>query len=354
MTENKLFSGSCQAMGTRVQIHLYAGDENRAELYFEMAFDEIRRIDRTLSHYQDRSELTRINRSAARKAVTTDPEVFRFLELGFEYSRRSGGAFDVTIGPLVRLWGFFHGSMQVPSDDDLRQTLGTVGWQRVALDPAWRSIQFLTPGVELDPGALGKGYAVDRVVSLLRDEGVHAALIDAGSSSIYGLGSPPGKPGWIVRVPYPGNPSRCLSTVNLRDNSLSTSGSYEKFFRLRGRTYCHILDPRTGRPVGGMLQTTVISPHATDSEALSTIAFVSGPRTSLELLQETSGASALWVLGEPGTGDQIQTWNWTEPVLAVGGLAYRSSIEALLPEESEIQENAFQPSKELVTKGNDK
>jgi FAD:protein FMN transferase len=313
MAENRLFSSSCQAMGTSVEIHLYAAEENRAALYFEMAFDEIRRIDRTLSRYQNQSELVRINRLAAREAVTTDPEVFRFLQLAFDYSRRSGGAFDMTISPLLNLWGFSHGTMRVPSDDDLRKTRTAIGWQKVALDPASRTVRFTAPGVELDPGALGKGYAVDCVVSLLREERVTAALIDAGSSSVYGLGSPPGKPGWVVRVPRPGNPSHSLSTVSLCNNSLSTSGSYEKFFRWQGHTYCHILDPRTGMPVDGVLQTTVISPHASESEALSTIAFISGPQISAELLQQTIGASALWVLGQPESGDQIQTWNWPEP-----------------------------------------
>ena len=329
MVDKRLFSGSCHAMGTKFHIHLYTTDENRAALCFETAFDEIRRIDRTLSHYQELSELTRINRLAAREAITTDPEVFRFLQTGFEYSRRSGGAFDMTVGPLLRLWGFFRGNMRVPSDDELRQTLDVVGWQRVTLDPDWRSVQFLTPGVELDPGALGKGHAVDRVAALLRELGVHAALIDAGSSTVYGLGCPPGKPGWTVRVPPPGNPSRCLSTVSLRDNSLSTSGSYEKFFRWQGHTYGHILDPRTGIPVQGVLQTTVISPRATDSEALSTIAFVSGPQASTKLLQETSGASAIWVLGDSETGDQVRTWNWPETAPALTGIEPRSSAEAL-------------------------
>ena len=329
MVDNKLFSGSCHAMGTKVQIHLYTTDENRAALCFETAFDEIRRIDRTLSHYQDLSELTRINRRAAREEITTDPEVFRFLQVGFEYSRRSGGAFDMTVGPLLRLWGFFDGAMRVPSDTDLRQTLAVVGWHRVALDPAWRGIQFLAPGVELDPGALGKGHAVDRVVALLREEGVQAALIDAGSSTIYGLGSPPGQPGWMVRVPHPGNPSRCLSTVSLRDNSLSTSGSYEKSFRWQGHTYCHILDPRTGYPVEGVLQTTVVSPRATDSEALSTIAFVSGPQSSEKLLQETSGTSALWVLGDSAKGDEVHTWNWPHLGVTFEGLASNISAEVL-------------------------
>jgi len=325
MTERRLFSDSCHAMGTRVEIHLYATDANRAALYFEMAFDEIRRVERTLSLYQNQSELVRINRIAAREAVTTDPEVFRFLQTGFEYSRRSGGAFDMTVGPLLRLWGFSNRTMRVPSDDELRQALATVGWEKVALDPASRTVQFREPGVELDPGAIGKGYAVDCVASLLREEGVNAALIDAGSSSVYGLGAPPDKSGWLVRVPLPGNPSQWLSTVSLRNNSLSTSGSYEKFFRWRGHNYCHILDPRIGSPVNGVLQTTVISEHAADSEALSTIAFVSGFQTSTALLQEMKGISALWALGEPRTVDQIQSWNWPATV-AIEDLRYKSSV----------------------------
>jgi thiamine biosynthesis lipoprotein len=164
--------------------------------------------------------------------------------------------------------------------------------------------------MELDLGGIGKGYAVDRVVTLFREAGVQAAFIDAGSSSVYALGSPPGKDGWKVLVPKPGRRSSSITEVTLRDQSLSTSGSYEKFFRLNGKTYCHIMDPRTGYPVQGMLQTTVIAPTATETDALSTAMFVLGPRAGRSMLQSIPGASAIWITGASAARDAVEEFRW--------------------------------------------
>jgi thiamine biosynthesis lipoprotein len=164
--------------------------------------------------------------------------------------------------------------------------------------------------MELDLGGIGKGYAVDRVVTLFREGGVQAAFIDAGSSSVYALGSPPGKNGWKVLVPEPGKRSISITEVTLRDQSLSTSGSYEKFFRLNGKTYCHIMDPRTGYPVQGMLQTTVIASMATETDALSTAMFVLGPRAGRSMLQSIPGASAIWITGANAERDAVEEFRW--------------------------------------------
>jgi FAD:protein FMN transferase len=305
----QLFVESRQAMGTTFTIYLYAADEEKASAYFDAAFEEIERLDEALSNYRASSELSRINRLAGHEPVTTDPEVFQLLERSLAYGRRSGGAFDITVGPLMRAWGFFRGEGRYPAADDLTKARASVGWQHVALDPATRTVRFLVPGLELDLGGIGKGYAVDCVVALLRETGVKSALVDAGSSTIYAIGAPPGKPGWNVRVPQPGNRSETISTVVLRDSSLSTSGSYEKFFRFRGRTYGHIMNPQTGEPVQGVLQTTVITPEATDSDALSTAVFVMGPVTGKRLLQRVRGAKAFWMLGNRQV-PRTATWRW--------------------------------------------
>ena len=301
-----LFSESRQAMGTTFELHLYAADEVRAKELFEAAFDEIERVETALSNYRPSSELSRINSQAASAPVTTDPEVFGLLERAFWYSRRSDGAFDMTVGRLMKAWGFFRGSGRLPSDEELARVREQTGWRRVHLDPARRSVRFLAPGLELDPGGIGKGYALDRVATLLRENGVRAALLTSGSSSIYALGAPPGKPGWTVRVPDPLDRARTLSQVVLKDQSLSTSGNYEKFFRVGGRIYCHIMDPRTGRPVEGVLQTTVIAPEATDSDALSTTVFVLGPERGARVLAEVPGSAGLVVTDKSGAGRVVE------------------------------------------------
>src|SRR5260370_2128637 len=168
---DKLFVESRPAMGTTFTIYLYAPDAAAAEANFEAAFDEIERMEEALSNYRPSSELSRINRLAASENVTTDPEVFGLLRTSLEYGRRTEGAFDITVGPLMRAWGFFRGEGHYPSPDELARARGSVGWQNVVLDPARRTVHFLKPGVELDPGGVGRGYAVDRVIDLLREAG---------------------------------------------------------------------------------------------------------------------------------------------------------------------------------------
>lgn len=306
----RLFHEARPAMGTTFEIYLYADGDARATELFEAAFDEIERVEAALSNYRPSSELSRINASAATRDVVTDPEVFGLLKTSRDYSRTTDGAFDVTVGRLMKAWGFFRGRGHYPSGDELARAREETGWRRVTLDPATRTVRFLSP-VELDLGGIGKGYAVDRVASLLRENGVRAALVESGSSSIYALGAPPGKSGWEVHVPDPIARSRMLATVTLRDESISTSGNYEKFFRLDGRTYCHIMDPRTGSPVEGMLQTTVIAPSATDSDALSTALFVLGPERGGRVLDEHAGAAALFVTDKPEPA-RIVTVRWPD------------------------------------------
>ena len=161
-----------------------------------------------------------------------------------------------------------------------------VGWENIRLDPEQRTVRFLAAGIELDPGGIGKGYAVDRAIKILRARGVPAALLSAGSSTIYALGAPPGEAGWKVRVPSPHPEGGTISTVILRDTSLSTANLSEKNFVHEGQFYGAIMNPQTHQPVRGILQVTVISQSATDSDALSNALFVSGPEDRASLLGE--------------------------------------------------------------------
>lgn len=311
MKQPGLFVQSRNAMGTVFAIYLYAQDGEHAQASFEAAFDEIERLEEALSNYRTSSELSRINRLAARQAVTTDPEVFGLLETSLTYSQRSDGAFDATVGPLMRAWSFFRGEGRCPKDEELRSALENVGSKKVQLDPTRRTVRFATPGVELDLGAIGKGYAVDCVVRVLREAGVAAALVDAGSSTLYAMNAPPGKNGWTVRVPRPGDRSQTVSTVTLRNESLSTSGSYEKFFELDGRRYCHVMDPRKGTPVQGVLQTTLIASDGTTTDALSNAMFVMGPEAGRKLLATVPDSRGLWILGKVESQRVVQ-WQWQD------------------------------------------
>lgn len=309
----QIFSFTHPAMGTIYSLYLYANSRAEAEANARPVFQEIDRVEDLLSNYRESSELSRIDREASRSAVTTDPETFHFLQTSFAWSARSHGAFDITVGRLMKTWGFFRAHGGIPTDAQLAQVRQQVGWERVKLDPTQRTIRFLSPGIELDPGGIGKGYAVERAVRLLRAEHVTAALLSAGSSTIYALGAPPGQAGWKVRVPSPGDPAHILSTVILRDTSLSTANCSEKNFVQNGHLYCSIMDPHTLRPVEGMLQTTVIAPSATDSDALSNVFFVLSAKQSALLLRQLPQDSALIVAGKP-TAAQCETARWTATV----------------------------------------
>lgn len=282
------------AMGTIFTIDLYAPDQATAEQDMNLAFNEIDRLEALLSNYRPSSELSRISREAGSGPVVTDPETFRFLERSVYWSRVSGGAFDITVGPLLRAWGFFFHQGRIPSEAELNALRDKIGWQHIALDPATRSVSFTQhQPMELDPGSIGKGFAVESVEKLLRKQGVTSAFIDAGGSTLYAIGAIPGTAGWPIDVPDPLHPGKLAATIQLKDTSLSTGACTQKFFLKNGHRYCHIFDPRTMRPVEGVLQTTVIDPSATDSDALSTVVFVLSPAESRRLLDPVPDVQAL-------------------------------------------------------------
>ncbi len=313
----ELFSFDHPAMGTTWSLVLYADSRTDAAREADDAWAVVDDAETLLSNYKADSELSRVNRDAAMGPVTTDPQTFAFLRVSLGWSARSDGAFDITVGPLMRAWGFFRAVGRVPSDGELAATRRVVGWRKVVLEERARTVRFTAAGVELDPGGIGKGWAVDRVVAQLRADGVRAALVSAGSSTIYGLGAPPGEAGWSVRVPNPVG-GAALSTVLLRDGSLSTASCAEKHFELRGHQYCHIMDPRLLRPVEGRLQATVMTPDAVDGDALSNVMFVgSGVLRGRVMRGLPDGDRALVVEGSPEGGvSGCEGYRWPG---AVGG-----------------------------------
>jgi thiamine biosynthesis lipoprotein len=269
---------SADAMGSAYSLVLYGEDRNRMEAASGDAFDEVRRLDRLLSNYQPDSEWSRVNREAASHPVAVSRELFDLLAACVDYSRRSEGTFDITVGPLMKLWGFYRGTPHLPGQGEIAQAMRQIGYQDIVLDRGAGTVAFAKPGVNLDPGGVGKGYAVDRMVEVLKKDGIRSALVSAGGSSIYCLGAPPDEPGWSVQIKDPGNEFLHAAEVTLKDESLSTSGSYEKFFVAEGKTWSHIMDPRTGYPARGILSVSVIAPRTLDSEVWAKPYFIQGRR----------------------------------------------------------------------------
>jgi FAD:protein FMN transferase len=316
---SRTYCVSHPAMATEYSLYLYADSQEAAKRIAEPVFEEIDRVEELLSNYRESSELSRINREASAVEVTTDPETFQFLETSLAWSARSRGAFDITVGKLMKTWGFFGASGALPPEEQICAARNQTGWQKVRLNSVRRTVRFLSHGIELDPGGIGKGYAVDRAIKILRSRHIPTALLSAGSSTIYALGAPPGEPGWMVHVPAPGQETTIVSTIVLRDTSLSTASRSEKYFVDKGHLYGAIMDPCTLRPVEGVLQVTAISPSATDSDALSNALFVAGPQDRALLLEQRPQDSALIFLGNQLTWQhQATRWpaeiaNWHRP-----------------------------------------
>jgi thiamine biosynthesis lipoprotein len=310
----KLYTTTHPAMATVYTLYLYSGDPETAAAISQEVFDEVDRIEQLLSNYRDSSELSRINQNAAAAPVTTDPEMLDFLEQSTHWSAASDGAFDITVGKLMKAWGFYRHQGRIPPDAELQQLRSATGWQKVKLDPTTRTVAFASPGVELDPGGIGKGFAVDAAVRILRADHVEAAMLSAGSSTIYALGAPPHQAGWRVVVPGPLPLQATLSTVTLRDTSLSSADCSQKNFIVDGHLYCHIMDPRTMRPVEGRVQVSVVDPSATASDALSNVVFVEPPQQSIATLKANAPEARALIVSNSSGKTLCTAFRWQQPI----------------------------------------
>ena len=304
-SEELRLESSAEAMGSTYSLVLYGEDRVRLEAASEDAFEEVRRLDRVFSNYLPSSEWSEVNRYAAGRPVKVSDELFRLLSACVDYSRQSEGAFDISVGPLMRVWGFYKGSGRLPWRAEILGALSKVGYRNILLDTGAKTVRFAREGVELDPAGIGKGYAVDRMVDILRKDGVRSALVSASGSSIYALGTPPDETGWKVGIRDPNNEAKTVTEVTLKNESMSTSGNYEKFFLAEGKLYSHIMDPRTGYPAAGTLSASVIAPLTLDSEAWAKPFYVNGRDWAAK--HKPIGFRVYLCTGEAGT-EQSCAW----------------------------------------------
>ena len=293
------YEASHQAMATTYSVVAYGQDQTFLSEVVNEVFAEIDQLDDQMSNYKPESELSAINRDAALRDVIVSPQLFGLIRYSLDASRESGGGFDITVGPLMKLWGFFRGQGRLPSAAEIAQVQKRIGYQHVRVDDARRTLRFDQSGMELDLGGIAKGFAVDRAAEILRSSGVTAALISSGNSSIYALGSPPGERGWKITVRDPFHADQAANVFRLRNFALSTSGNYEKFFKINGKIYCHIMDPHTGWPVENMLSTVAAVPTGVETEALTKIFFVGGVDKSRRYL--ATHPNAIGILYQPGS-----------------------------------------------------
>jgi thiamine biosynthesis lipoprotein len=278
-------------MGTSIEVQAVGGDAATRKSAIDEAFAAFAEVDRLLSNYRDDSELSLVNGRAAAEAVNVSEPMFSVLEAARRVSTASNGAFDITVGPLVRLWGFHDKKPHLPAAAELAAVRPLVDYRNLLLDPQKHSVRFVRPGVEIDLGGIAKGFAVEIAADVLRRHGL-GGFIDAGGNQ-YLLGTPPGKRTWTVGIKNPDVPDRVMGVVETGEISVSTSADSSNFLVANGRKYGHILDPRTLEPSSAALSVTILSRDGTLADAMSKAAFILGPKAGLALVDSFPGMSAV-------------------------------------------------------------
>jgi thiamine biosynthesis lipoprotein len=270
-----------RAMATTFEVLLPFGAPN-ATPAAESALDLVDQLEAQLTVYRDDSEVSRLNQQAAHAPVPVEEGLFDLLVQCQRLHQATGGAFDVAVGALVKCWGFYRRQGRVPTDEERDQALRRCGWSHVVLDAEAKTVAFDQSGVEINFGSIGKGYALDRVVRhLRRDWQVAAALVHGGHSSVFAMGSEPGRDnGWPVGLLHPEKTSRRLGVVQLKNRGMATSAATQQHFLHEGRNLGHILDPRTAWPAEGVLSATVTAPTAAEADALATAFYILGPEAA--------------------------------------------------------------------------
>ena len=295
-------------MGTQFKIVLYC-ESSRAAILASNAFARIAEIDAITSDYLETSELMSVCRTAAGRKITVSEDLFRALEKSQEMARRSGGAFDVTIGPVVRLWRHARRVGELPDRRRLARAMDLVGYRKLHLDRARRSVTLDRPGMLLDLGGIAKGYAVDEAMAVLKQKGVTRALIAAGGDILVS-GAPPGSQGWVISIAPVGCRPRA-GDLCLRDRAVSTSGDAHQHVEIGGVRYSHIVDPTTGLGLTGRSSVTVVAPDCAMSDALATAASVLGPAKGSRLIESTPGAAALFIQAT-AENSTVETERWKD------------------------------------------
>jgi thiamine biosynthesis lipoprotein len=292
------------AMATRFELVLHGDDPVALRAAGEEVLDEVTRVESQLSLYRPGSEIAQVNARAARKAVQVSPELFALLEHAQRLHAGTKGAFDITIAPLVRCWGFMDNQGKMPSPEAIADARAKVGMTMVRLDSRHRTVRFERDGMMLDLGAIGKGYAIERGAALLREAGV-SALFHGGTSTVCAIGHPPDATAWSVAIEKPPSAMRNISlpdlpVVPLRDESLSISAVWGRHFQEENKNFGHVIDPQTGQPVDGAWLSAVVLPEATETDALSTALLTLGADGIACLSQLRPALKALLVTRQGG------------------------------------------------------
>ncbi|MGR3320084.1 MAG: FAD:protein FMN transferase [Candidatus Anammoxibacter sp.] len=324
----KLYKKTAYTMGSLMDISIYEKDEEKVNRVTEIAFNEVKRLDKLMSNYKRDSELSRVNIDAVSGYTACDGELLNVIEQSIQYSRMTSGAFDITVYPLVNLWGFYGNSDgkiagYIPDKRELQAILPAVSYKNIKImhiastNSKQGSLFFKNNKTQIDLGAIGKGYAVDKVVEVLKSEGIKSGLVNF-SGNIYAFGVPPERESWTIGLKDPFDVSNnVIGSFKIRDKAVATSGNYERFFIRNTVRYTHIIDPRTGWPVSGIISVTIICETATMADALSTGVFVLGHEKGFKLIERLNGVEGIIIFESPKSHINIKISKGFKDILEI-------------------------------------
>lgn len=289
-------SESAEYFGTVITITLYDDDEKKLNTSIEKAFAECGRLENIFSAKLQDSELSRLNRTAFNSPVKVSEELFLVLEEALFYNRLSDGSFDISIGKLINLWGIGTENERVPSDEELEPLVNQKGCEDIVLDQENGTVMYTSEMVEIDLGAIAKGYAADRIKQFLAEnEGIGSGILNFGGN-VLTIGEKTDGSAWKIGITDPLQSGKVYGAVSVKDACVITSGNYERYFVENGIKYHHILDPTTGFPAEqGIISATIIGSSSTECDAMSTACYILGADRALELIESVSDVECVLI-----------------------------------------------------------
>ena len=289
-----VFQRSFIKMGSVFDLTLVANNQVEADQLFEQAISEIDRIERLISSWNQASETSQVNQMAGKKAVKVTKELYDLVFRAKAIAQLTNGAFDPTYASVDKIWTFDGRDVKQPNTEIISASVAKIGFDKIAFDPLESSLYLPLQGMKIGFGAIGKGYAADRVKSLLQKQGVAAGIVNAsGDMSAWGI-QPNGNP-WQVGLINPKNKDKVFAWFPVKDQAVVTSGDYEKFVLINGKRYGHIINPKTGFPSQGVISCTVFAPKAELADALSTALFVMGVETGIDFINQLNQVEAIMI-----------------------------------------------------------
>jgi len=297
----KAHSGVHLVMGTFARVTVIAPDSRAGAKCIEAALAEIRKVDELMSDFKEGSEISRVNANAFARPVKVGPATFEVLQRSIEISNLTDGAFDITVGPLVKLFRTARDTGKAPTPEQIADAKARVGYEKLVLNDAEKTVRFTVEGMSLDLGGIAKGYAVDKAIEVMQQHGALGAMVDIGGD-VRCFGTPPkGKETWTIGLQDPnsdGGPGLLLK-LKIENAAVTTSGDYQQYAIIDGKKQSHILDRKTGKSVQGLASVTIIAQNATTADALATAVTVTGPKKGLDLIESIPSTEAFLISAAP-------------------------------------------------------